>query len=282
MNKIVVPIDFSEKSINSLHLAKSIAGATKGAIHLINVVEPAIKNYPDFKKDLVDASYQKFSENLIKRISQELKSICKKHQSKFYSIDYEIKVGDPYGQIQNYLKEKGANLVIVGAKGFTDAEEFFLGSLTDKLIRSASIPVITVKAVLDSDDFKNIVYASDLQKDHKPMMNLLLRFQDLFGSKIHFVTVNTRKKFSNEVDIIKRLKQQVDKYGFRNATLKSYSHEDEEYGVVLYADDLKADLIAIGVNERSGFRRLISGGSIAEEVTDHTFRPVLTYNFEVK
>lgn len=63
----------------------------------------------------------------------------------------------------------------------------------------------------------------------------------------------------------------------KNYTINSYSHEDEEYGIVYFADEVGADLIVMGIHEKSGFRRLISGGSLAEEVSDHTFRPVLTY-----
>ena len=38
--------------------------------------------------------------------------------------------------------------------------------------------------------------------------------------------------------------------------------------------------MAMGIEEKSGFRRLISGGSLTEEVFDHTFRPVLTCHFQ--
>lgn len=111
------------------------------------------------------------------------------------------------------------------------------------------------------------------------MINLLMRMQDLFGSVIHIVKINTRNNFSNDIDSQVELETLADRFELKNYTINSYAHTDEEYGIVYFADKVDADLIAIGIHEKSGFRRLISGGSLSDDVTDHTFRPVLTYHF---
>ena len=279
MRNIIVPTDFSFISYNALEFAKMIAKKTDGTIFLVHVMEPISGKYSstgEFIKDDLDDIY---NTKLSEKIGNELKILKKAHANRFYEIQTKLLVGDPFRELRDFISFIGPDLVIMGAKGYTDAEEFFLGSLTDKVIRAMSCPVITVTGKVNENVFKSIVYATDLEEEQVSMLNLLKEFQSLFGSQLHIVKINTRKNFSNDIDTMVGFEHLVDKYQLMNYTLNCYSHEDEEYGVIYFADVKKADLIAMGVHEKSGFRRLISGGSLAAEVADHTFRPVLTLRF---
>lgn len=279
MKTIVVPTDFSIKAHNALMTAKKIARKAHSTIHVVHVLKPILGSYSSFGEAYDNEMNQDYMVDLVEKVGQELKNLKNANTERTFNIEIKLLVGDPFKEIKAYVQESNADLLIVGDKGVTDGEEFFLGSLTDKIIRSISCPVITMKMVVDDEQFDNIVYATDLKEDHKAMMNLLLGFQHLFGSTIHLVKINSPKKFKNDIDIKISLQKLVDKYEMKNYTLNSYSHEDEEYGIVYFADEVGADLISLGVHEKSGFRRLISGGSMADEVKDHTFRPVLTYRF---
>lgn len=279
MQNILVPTDFSIKSFNALKLAKELAKKTGGTIHLLHVVEPPYGGYSSMGESMEDSLDDVFTVKLAAKLGKDLNALKTAHQEDSLSIKAVVKIGDPKEEIRQLAEEVQADLVIVGAKGVSDAEEFFVGSLTEKVVRSMSCPVITVNDVVDENDFANIVYATNLQEDHQPLLKLLMRFQELFNSTIHIVRVNTRNMYKNEIDTKVALQRLADQYQLQNYTLTSYSHEDEEYGIVYFADEKKADLIVMGIHEKGRFRRLVSGGSLADEVTDHTFRPVLTYRF---
>lgn len=282
MQKIVVPTDFSFISFNALELAKKIAKKAHSTIYLIHVVEPIGGQYSSMGEIIEDGLNDVFNAKLIEKVTKELVTIKQAHTSRFFDIQIKVLAGDTFGELKEFIKFIGADLVIMGAKGFTDAQEFFLGSLTDKVVRSIAAPVITVKGKVDVNQINNIVYATDLEEEHPLLINLLKELQLLFEANLHIVKINTRKTFINDIDTMVELKRLADKYQLKNHTLNCYSHEDEEYGVVYFADDKRADLIAMGVKEESGIRRLISGGSLAEEVKDHTFRPVLTCRFQTE
>lgn len=279
MKNIVVPTDLSPKAFNAFILATRIAKKTKGTIHLIHIVEPVSAHFSSAGEYDIDEFEALYARQMIDKIGGELEALANAHHDGTYGIDWYVGVGDPYVKIKKKATEVKADMVIMGDKGITDAEEFFLGSLTDKLVRSMPCPVISVKAVIDETSFEQIVYATDLEEDNEPMMLLLASFSKYFDSTIHIVRVNTHKNFRNDIDVQVNLERLADRYGLEDYTLNTYSHEDEEYGIVYFADEKGADLIAMGMHEKSGFRRLISGGSIANEVADHTFRPVLTYRF---
>jgi len=280
MQNIVVPTDFSFISYNALDFAKKIAKKTDGTIYLIHVMEPIVGRYSsigEFREDDLDDVY---NAKLTEKIGNELKALKQAHANRFYEIQTKVLIGDPFKEIKDFITFIDPDLVIMGAKGYTDAAEFFLGSLTDKVVRSISCPVISVKGKVEENEFKNIVYATDLEEENVHILNTLKELQSLFDSKLHIVKINTHKNFRNDIDTMVELRFLADKYQLKNFTLNCYSHEDEEYGVIYFADDRQADLIAMGIHEKSGFRRLISGGSLLDEVTDHTFRPILTHRFQ--
>ncbi|MCR9249418.1 MAG: universal stress protein [bacterium] len=282
MKNIIVPTDFSLKSLNALEVAKRIARRTRGQIHLLHVIEPVTAMYRSTGELDYDDLDDFYMVQLIEMVEEKLSMLKLEHEKDRFQIIGKVSIGNPFQEIRNYAKSKEADVLILGAKGSTNTNDFFLGALTDKVIRSSNHPVITVNEVLQGDEFRNIVYATDLKADHKPMINLLMRLQDLFDSNIHIVKINTRKDFNNDIDTMVKLQRIADQYMLNNYTLTSYSHEDEEYGILHFSDQKKADLIAIGIHEKSGFRRVISGGSIVEDLSGHSFRPILTLGYNVR
>ena len=280
MQSIVVPTDFSFISFNALELAKKIAAKIDGTIYLVHVIEPFIDKYAGLKEIGTFDQDESFTSKLKEKIANELKILKKAHASRFYEIKARVLIGDPFQKIKEFIQFMEPDLVIMGAKGHTDTKEFLLGSLSEKVVRSNPYPIITVKEKVDTNDLKNIVYATDLEDEHAQLVKLLKKIQSLFESKLHIVKINTRKNFSNDIDTMVEFRRLADKYQLEDYTLSCYSHEDEEYDVVYFADHQKADLIAMGVKEKSAIQRLISGGSLADEVKDHTFRPVLTFRYE--
>lgn len=162
MKNIIVPTDFSKKSLNALEIAKRIAQKTKGNIHLLHVVEPVTSVYNstgEFNHDNLDDFYMV---QLIEMVEEKLGMIKIEHERGSIKILGKVVVGNPYTEINNYAKSKDADILVMGAKGSSDAAEFFVGSLTDKIIRSSNYPVIAVNEDTKENDFRNIVYATDL------------------------------------------------------------------------------------------------------------------------
>ena len=65
----------------------------------------------------------------------------------------------------------------------------------------------------------------------------------------------------------------------KNYTINIYSDKVEEDGIIFYAQDINADLIALATHGRSGLLHLLSG-SIAEDVVNHAKRPVWTFRLQ--
>ena len=122
---------------------------------------------------------------------------------------------------------------------------------------------------------KNIVFAADFidVKDH--VIKALIQFQQSIGGKIHLLKVNTPNNFETERQSKKSMMTVVRDYKLEDYTINVYNDHAEEDGIIYFAEDINADVIALGTHGRTGISHLISG-SIAEDVVNHAKRPVWT------
>jgi len=276
--KIIVPTDFSPTSFNALKVAQNILKKTKGEIILLHVIEAPSASISSTGEILEDMMTHVYIAELYAKVGLQLQNLKDKRNE--VNIRILRKVGDPYKEIKKLISEEKADFVVIGEKGVYDIDDLLIGSLTDKVVRSSECPVITVNQSIENHPVKNILYATDLNEDHVKLVEVIKQLQLLFDAKLHIVKINTQDNFSNDIDTMVKMRQLVDKHQLQNYTIETYNNEDEEYGIVYYADEINADLITMGIRKRTGIRRLINGGDLAVEVAEHSHRPVLTYHFD--
>lgn len=90
------------------------------------------------------------------------------------------------------------------------------------------------------------------------------------------MVVNTPGNFETTRESMNRIRTFVQKHHFENIKAEVYNSLSEESGIIEFADDIDADLIAMTTHGRTGLIHLITG-SIAEDVVNHSKRPVWTY-----
>ncbi len=61
------------------------------------------------------------------------------------NVSFKIRVGDPVEEIINAAKEEDAGLVVMGTHGRKGLEHALMGSVTELVIRSCEVPVITLR-----------------------------------------------------------------------------------------------------------------------------------------
>jgi nucleotide-binding universal stress UspA family protein len=61
-------------------------------------------------------------------------------------VETTVETGTPHAEILRYADENGVDLVVMGTHGRTGVERYLLGSVTEKVVRMADPPVVTVRA----------------------------------------------------------------------------------------------------------------------------------------
>jgi nucleotide-binding universal stress UspA family protein len=143
LQRILVPIDFSEHSKNALKYAIPFAQQFKASIDLIYVVEPTI--YPaDFSFGQI--GFPNVEEELRVHGNEELENLSKKEIGGKMESRKVVRTGKPFYEINQYAQEEDIDLIIIATHGHTGMEHILFGSTAEKVVRKAPCPVLVVRS----------------------------------------------------------------------------------------------------------------------------------------
>jgi nucleotide-binding universal stress UspA family protein len=144
-SKIVVAVDGSESSNKVYDTAAQLAKLSNGKLIIVHVVVPPLPLggglfYPDISgidKILID----------LKEAGKRLLQNYSEKSTNEYKIAVEtiLTQGYPPDAIIREADSKGADLIVVGSRGFSGAKQFFVGSVPNSVLHHSSIPVLLVK-----------------------------------------------------------------------------------------------------------------------------------------
>lgn len=281
MTKVLVPFDFSEQAQNALDFSIGLAEKFDNVlIEVLHVIEiPVSSGYGSSMAGgemMPEVESQIFFIELMKRRKEQMEDLEAEYADRKFNLITKIKLGNAYKNISDSIMEENPDLVVMGSKGIGGLEEIVVGSNTEKVVRNAQCPVLTIKGKSHPNNFKKIVFASDFKEGDSEIAARVKRLQNLFEAELYFVVVNTPGNFEATRESINRIKTFVKTYEFENVKAEIYNSVSEESGIIDFADDINADLIAMATHGRTGFIHLITG-SIAEDVVNHSGRPVWTF-----
>lgn len=150
IDKILVPIDFSDYSKNALRYAVQFAKQFNSSMYLIYVIEPII--YPaDFSMGQV--AIPSMDVDIQSRAEEELKNLAKSLIDPSIKVETIIKTGKPFVEINETAKEKDIDLIIIATHGHTGVEHLLFGSTAEKVVRKAPCPVLTLREPIKGFQF---------------------------------------------------------------------------------------------------------------------------------
>jgi nucleotide-binding universal stress UspA family protein len=140
-SNILVPTDFSDISLDALSVAISFAvGANVPSIRCINVYNVPIGYYEGGK------SYEEFADIMKGHAENNLKKFIGRIDLQGVEVSPVFMLDrNTCRAIDQYVREHYIDLLIVGARGRRTGAAFLLGSVTEKLIATTSMPLLAVK-----------------------------------------------------------------------------------------------------------------------------------------
>lgn len=283
MKSILVPIDFSEYSRYAMEVALKISLRSKLPIKLLHVVEANYSPGVGVTGDIVfdDDVYQVYMQKMTDHAESVLKKYAEGLTAKGVQVFTQVIPGRAYSVIVDQFAEHEDGLIVLASKGISDEEAFLVGSTAEKVVRRSKVPVLTVKDKSGKFEVRNILIASDFADEVRPVLQRAKEFAGLFQARLHLLMVNTPYKFLSTSRSNDRLKSIAEEERLENYSLNVHYDESEAEGIVHFANQIRADIIAMGTHGRKGLAHLFIG-SIAEVVLNHSSVPVLTYNIHAE
>ena len=276
MQPIIVAIDFSNTSIHAMEYAIPMANKMKSDIHLIWVDKLTAQEsvYPDTSNENRSEAKKRFEE-LIAHYSNKL--------VKGISMDFKLKKGRIYREVDNLARLIDAELIITGAHGISGYEEFWIGSNAYKIVTYATNPVITVRHDFPiRKNIERIIVPIDGSMETLQKVPFVVRLATLFKSEIHLViTHNSHLKSIQR--ITEKIAQTARTYiQSHHVTIidDSIIANDLTKAVLSYAEKVDADLIAIMTEQETPVNILL--GAQAQQLINQSPVPVLSIHPQEK
>ena len=142
IQKIVVPIDFSDASKHAAQYAAALARRLDASLHLVHVLEPSemvtgpFEFYGGPPAEFLDQLYWSKRSQLV-AIGAGLDGDVR--------VTSEVRHGTPAECIRDAAVDYGADLVIMSTHGRSGLSHLLMGSVAEQVIRTARCPVLVIR-----------------------------------------------------------------------------------------------------------------------------------------
>lgn len=143
LRRILVPTDFSKFSQIALVYATAFAEKFAAELYLLHVVQDLAVFIPDMIT--VAPPPSPTVAEMTRAVHDAFDRIVKENQLERLTIHREVREGTPFYEIVRFAQEQDIDLIVMGTHGHTGLAHMLLGSVTEKVVRKAPCPVLTVR-----------------------------------------------------------------------------------------------------------------------------------------
>ncbi len=140
IERILVPVDFSDCSLDALEYAAIVAGQEKASIHLLHVLEPVSYGL-DFTLVHAEERAQQHE-----RLTKRLQDLSEALSVSGISATARLRGGVPVDSILDELKRSQADMIVMGTHGRRGLSHMMAGSVAESILRLTQCPVLTVRS----------------------------------------------------------------------------------------------------------------------------------------
>jgi nucleotide-binding universal stress UspA family protein len=194
--KILLPIGFTEYSLRAFDFAASIAKYSGAEIHMMHVYPEPVAEAVPFTTDGMEvvASMEKFSAQQQEDMKKKVMKLCVDFRKRLkelninnVSIDYSVHQGIIDDQIRKKDEAYKPDLIILGTKGHGKKNNDFIGRVTEQIIETTEVPVLTIPEYAREKNMHNanVLFATNFDETDTASLKILSGLLDPFDITIY-------------------------------------------------------------------------------------------------
>ncbi|MFZ5999402.1 MAG: universal stress protein [Bacteroidota bacterium] len=264
--KILILTDFSPLSKMAIHYALKMGNHLEAEFTILNVVRLDGVPKSNLKwKQIEKSHFAVAEEEGAKLLKGKTKSPLSFKAVKGHTVT---------DAIRRYTEKNYTNLVVMGSQGASQLKKFRLGGTTVSVIDAIYSPVMAIPKLAEFKNFKNVVYATDLQNVEKEL-EMIVPFAKIFDSRIHMVHVVTAidKQIEQEKKFAEVL---IEKSGYTKIDFKLIIDDDISQAIDQYIKETKSDLLTTFTHELNLYEKLF-GLSVTRKLAYQGNIPLLAF-----
>ena len=141
-DEILVPTDGSDTSRRAIEHAVDLASKYGARVHALYVVDQSVYGTLEAGAEVVVEALEEEGELAVTAVEDAAEAAG-------VSVVTEVVTGDAHDAILEYTADNDVDLVVMGTHGRTGIDRYLLGSVTERVVRTSDVPVLTVRMEAD-------------------------------------------------------------------------------------------------------------------------------------
>lgn len=139
-NVVVIPTDGSKFSKNAADVGFEMAETLGATVHALSVGDTSLTH-----RSSVGGGPGKTKEDVAEMAAEWAADLAEDAREHGLEAETVVRTGTPAAEIAEYAGEVDADMIVIGTAGRSGIERTIVGSVTDKVVRTAPVPVVTVR-----------------------------------------------------------------------------------------------------------------------------------------
>jgi len=280
---ILLPFDGSDGAAEALHHAAEIAHWADATIHVLFVADTTRDSVTVVETEVVDALVQE-GEDIVEEAEKTLNTL---------GVDYDSDVvqGHPAPTIVEYAERYEYDVIVMPTHGREGVSRYLIGSVTEKVVRLSSVPVLTARMQPDEQlvfPYENILIPTDGSAGAAPAAEHGLSLAAALDATVHVLsvvdqtslgldirsTISGREREQAATDAVDDLVSEAETHGVSNS-VRHVEHGSPIEAILDTIDSNDIHAVVMGTTGRRGSDRILLG-SVAEKTVRSAPVPVIT------
>jgi nucleotide-binding universal stress UspA family protein len=293
LKNILVPVDFSEPSKKALKYGLTLAQQFKVRLILAHIVPESTMLPYAFPTDMLEIEKRQ-----VERARREMPLLIPVELNQGLDLQTIVATGTVEAELLRIVRDDAVDLVVMGTHGRRRLGRWFIGSVTEHMLRKVPVPVITVshlkseKQPMGLVSIKRVLYATDLFESSNTGLKYAVEFAHGIGARltlIHAIYYRDQAFWSHgsipdidneRIRIVRELQKKLDEVfeqgSPQNIQIEMLVVEGKPSEKILQvAEDREEDIIVLNLQSKTRLERALIG-STAEAVVRLATIPVLS------
>jgi len=249
MNRIIVPIDFTETSEIATNYALYIAKKKNSAIHLIHAYHPSPL---EIDSGLLDHNIIAAREEKLKKYTMDLNNTWVNYKSDPL-IDSHFQIGLAADAINEVSRNIENGWIVMGSSDNSKARKKIFGSVSISVATHAKNPVFIIPVDYSLKPIEKVGFCVSDEDIEDSIITQVTDLANLFGAEIHLIHIKKRK---DNIDSTKLIDQFSNHYHKELISYKEIETMNMVEGVNIYSEALSLDLLVMNKGKRGLFQEM--------------------------
>lgn len=275
MKKILLPIDFSENAQKAIIAAKIIASKTGAELAILHTYQPYVADI----SIPVTVSSLPLYEELENSYKQHLDEYVFAAQAEGFAAESIWESDGIHSAVLRQANEINADLIVVGRTGKGSFMDKLIGSAATGIALDAPCPVLIVPSEVTTTEFKQVVYATQLEYEEIDILKQVKKLTDQLGARLMLVKISSLEQPNIQADS-QYIEQITTELNIPASDIVVRNGENVLDEIENYCDEAKVDLLIVSTRERGFLEQFIINPSMTKKLVVETHVPLLVYHIK--